>query len=79
MLRRDVVDAIDAGKFSVYPLNHIDDAITLLTGCDAGERDADGSFPDGSVNARVEAALGDLARKRRDFAARDDARKDNLA
>jgi len=72
MLHRDVVAAIDAGKFHVYPLQHIDDAITLLTGREAGARDAEGRFPDGSVNGEVERALTELAGKRRDFSANKD-------
>lgn len=75
MLRRDVVDAIEAGKFAIYPLTVVDDAIALLTGRVAGERDADGKFQDGSVNAAVEDGLRELARKRRDFAAHDDSRE----
>jgi len=72
MLHRDVVAAIAAGKFHVYPLHHIDDAITLLTGREAGARDAAGRFPDDSVNGQVERALIELAGKRRDFSARKD-------
>ncbi len=57
MLRQDVIDAVAAGKFHVYPVEHIDQGIEILTGLPAGERDADGNFPPGSVNALVEARL----------------------
>jgi lon-related putative ATP-dependent protease len=72
MLRRDVATAIDGGEFQVYPLHHIDDAITLMTGREAGERDDEGRFPDGSVNGEVERALAKLAGMRRDFSANKD-------
>jgi lon-related putative ATP-dependent protease len=65
MLRQDVVDAVAAGKFHVYPVETIDQGIELLTGVEAGERDGTGKFPEGSVNHRVEARLIDLAEKRR--------------
>jgi hypothetical protein len=57
MLRKDVVAAAAAGRFRVHPVTTIDEGIELLTGLPAGERDAEGRFPEGSVNARVEARL----------------------
>ena len=70
MLREDVVQAIAAGRFQVYPLERVDQAISLLTGCDAGDRDATGAFPVNSVNRSVENALRSMADRRRKFAAR---------
>jgi len=67
MLRRDVVEAVEAGKFHVYPVQTIDQGIALLTGLEAGERDSAGNFPEGSVNHRVEARLIALAEKRAAF------------
>jgi len=69
MLRRDIVDAVAEDRFRIYPLRHVDEAIALLTGREAGERDADGQFPDDTVNALVEQALRNLAGRRRAFAA----------
>src|SRR5262252_485289 len=67
MLRPDVVAAVAAGRFHVYPVETIDQGIALLTGTPAGERDAQGEFPAGSVNQRVEARLLELAEKRQAF------------
>jgi len=64
MLRRDVVEAVEAGKFHVYGVSTIDQGIEILTGVPAGERDASGKFPDGTVNQKVEARLIELAEKR---------------
>ena len=69
MLRRDVVEACRAGRFAVYPVRHVDDGIELLTGLPAGEKGADGSYPEGSVNARVQARLDAFAERRRAFGA----------
>jgi lon-related putative ATP-dependent protease len=65
MLKRDVVEAVEAGKFHVYPIATIDQGIEILTGVEAGERDATGSFPEGSINHRVERRLIELAEKRK--------------
>jgi predicted ATP-dependent protease len=70
MLRQEVVDAVAAGKFQVYSVENIDQGIEILTGVAAGERDAGGKFPEGSVNQRVEARLIELAEKRLAAAAR---------
>ncbi|KAF0192198.1 MAG: ATP-dependent protease [Gammaproteobacteria bacterium] len=65
MLRADVVQAVRDRKFSVYPIETADQAITLLTGMNAGERDDTGEFPPGTVNRLVEARLIEWAEKRR--------------
>jgi len=65
MLRRDVVEAVAAGRFAIHAVESIDQGIGLLTGVPAGARDAAGRFPAGSVNARVEACLVDFAERAR--------------
>jgi lon-related putative ATP-dependent protease len=67
MLRRDVVDAAAAGRFRIYPVRTIDEGVELLTGVTAGARDGDGSFPQGTLNRRVEDRLIALAEQRRRF------------
>ena len=64
MLRRDVVDAVEAGQFHIFAVETIDQGMEILTGVPAGERDRSGQFPDGTVNQRVEARLIELAEKR---------------
>jgi len=68
MLRKEVVDAVGEGKFNIYPVNHVGQALELLTGLPAGERDDDGSFPKGTINRRVQDRLVALAQKRQSFA-----------
>ena len=60
MLRHDVVEAVAAGRFHVWAVESVDQAITLLTGIPAGEPDAQGEYPSGSVNQRVMARLKEL-------------------
>jgi lon-related putative ATP-dependent protease len=69
MLRHDVVEAVQAGQFQIYPMETVGQAIELLTGTPAGERDEEGNFPEGSINQRVEARLIELAERQRAFAA----------
>jgi len=57
MLRDDVIDAVRAGQFSIYPVATIDEGMELLTGIEAGTQDETGAWTGESVNARVEGAL----------------------
>ena len=68
MLREDIVDAVRRNEFRIFAVRHIDEAITILTGVDAGERGEDGEFPAGTVNALVEEQLVEYATARRSFA-----------
>ncbi|MGE0860414.1 MAG: hypothetical protein AB7P42_15000 [Gammaproteobacteria bacterium] len=65
MLRPRVVEAVAAGRFHLYPISCIDDGIALLTGIEAGTPDADGSYPEGSINRRVVERLQAFAELRR--------------
>ncbi len=68
MLREHVVEAVRDNKFAVYAVEHIDEALEILTGQPAGSRGADGRFPEGTVNRRVEDRLLRYAGQRRKFA-----------
>ncbi|HEX5364834.1 MAG TPA: ATP-binding protein, partial [Gallionella sp.] len=70
MLRHDVVAAAAAGKFHIYAVESVDQAIALLTGLSAGKADAKGDYPEGSVNRRVAARLSELIEIRASFARR---------
>ena len=59
MLRADVVAAVGSGAFHVYSVNHIDQAMELLTGQSAGVPDKDGAYPLGSVNGQVQVRLSE--------------------
>ena len=68
MLRADLVDAVREGRFRVYPVNCVDEALELLTGLEAGVENTQGDFPPDSLNGRVQARLAGLADTRRAFA-----------
>jgi len=64
MLRQDVVDAVRARQFNIYPVETIDEGIEILTGVPAGKVEPNGQFSEGSVNQKVEARLVEFAEKR---------------
>jgi lon-related putative ATP-dependent protease len=68
MLREDVVQAVEDGRFHIYPVETVDQGIEILTGLPAGEPDADGEFPDGTVNQAIQRELTAFAEKARAFA-----------
>jgi lon-related putative ATP-dependent protease len=65
MLREDVVQAVRAGKFRIHGVSTIDQGIEILTAVAAGEADARGAFPAGTINALVEERLQEFAAMRR--------------
>jgi len=72
MLRSDVVEAVRAQRFHIHAVGSVDETIALLSALPAGARAADGSYPPGSVNARVQGALDRLSDIARSFAARSE-------
>ena len=67
MLKEDVVEAVEKGKFTIYTVKTIDEGISILTGVEAGEADAKGNFPHNSVNGKIVARLQELSEKIRKF------------
>jgi len=68
VLKEQVVEAVKKGDFHIYAYRDVDEAISLLTGATAGERDAEGTWPEGSVNALVEQRVEQLSEIRRKLA-----------
>jgi predicted ATP-dependent protease len=67
MLREDVVEAVQEGRFHIYAVRTIDEGIEILTGVPAGERRPDGTYPEGTVNYLVDRRLKELAQSLRGF------------
>ena len=63
MLHEEVVEAVKSGLFHVYAAKSIDEGIEILTGISAGERQPDGTYPEGSVNDRAGKRLAEMAAK----------------
>jgi lon-related putative ATP-dependent protease len=75
MLRDDVVEAVRAGRFNVYPIATIDEGIEVLTGMPAGGRNRQGRYPRGTINHLVETRLHELSEAVREFSAKDNGKK----
>src|SRR5262245_55711827 len=67
MLKEEVVEAVRNGRFHVWAVGHIDEGIELLIDRPAGERAADGTFPDGTVHRLVQDRLREYAEQVREF------------
>jgi len=61
MLRKDVVEAVNEGKFHVYAVKTIDEGIEILTDKKAGGKQPDGTYPKGTINYQVNEKLKELA------------------
>jgi lon-related putative ATP-dependent protease len=66
-LREDVVEAARQERFHVWAVSTIDEGIEILTGVPAGQRRPDGSWEDGTVNARVDQRLRAYADSLKEF------------
>jgi len=61
MLKEEVVQAVADGKFRIYPLETIEQAMEILTGLPAGQRGPDGKYPEGTLFKLVDDRLAALA------------------
>lgn len=57
MLREDIQEAVDEGRFHVYAIDTVDDGIEILTGIKAGKADKHGRYKKGTVNYAVQQGL----------------------
>ncbi len=67
MLDSKVIAAVRAGKFKIYTVETLDDALELLMERDAGQHDERGHFPEGTINGAVERRLRYFAESGRRF------------
>ena len=53
VLNDEVIEAVKAGDFHIYPVKTIDEGIEILTGIKCGEKGEDGKYTEGTINYRV--------------------------
>ena len=53
MLDAEVREAVAAGQFHIYSVDHVEQVMALLSGLESGELDREGSYSVGSVNRQV--------------------------
>jgi predicted ATP-dependent protease len=67
MLRRDIVEAVAAGRFHIYAVHTIDEGIEILTGVPAGGRNGNAPYKEGTINYLVEQRLREFSEGMRKF------------
>jgi lon-related putative ATP-dependent protease len=67
MLRDEVVDAVRQGRFHIYAVHTVDEGMEVLTSMEAGEKREDGTYPEDSINHRVDKQLKEMAIKIKHF------------
>ncbi|MBI5642115.1 MAG: AAA family ATPase [Deltaproteobacteria bacterium] len=67
MLKKEVIEAVNAGKFAVYPIETVDQGFEVLSGVPMGEKDETGRYPEGTANYLVANRLLKLARCLKEF------------
>lgn len=59
-LDRKVIEAVEAGKFHIYPVERVEQGIELLMEIPAGQKDDQGNYPEESVFGKVACNLYDI-------------------
>jgi len=67
MLREDVLEAVAAGKFHIWPVAKVEQGIEILTGSTAGQKKGDGKFEPGTVFAIMDERMSQMARTLKEF------------
>lgn len=67
MLKNELIEAVRDGKFSIYPIEMVDEGLEILTATPVGARGPDGKFPEGTVSCLVEKRLLKLAKSYKEF------------
>lgn len=57
MLSDELIDAVKSGKFSIYPVSRLEEAVELMMELPAGKIGKDGKFPVNTVFAKVQSNL----------------------
>lgn len=67
MLHREVVEAVRKRRFHVFAVQHVDQAMEILTGVPAGRLREDGTFEPDTINDRIDETLRRLNELYREY------------
>jgi predicted ATP-dependent protease len=67
MLREDILEAVAAGKFHIWPVAKVEQGIEVLTGSEAGQKNGDGKFEPGTVFALMDERMRQMAKTLKEF------------
>nr|WP_321512994.1 ATP-binding protein [uncultured Pseudodesulfovibrio sp.] len=62
MLKDEVVQAVEDGKFHIFPVKTIEEAMFILTGMRCGKPDRKGKYPTGTLYRMVDDRLAELVK-----------------
>ncbi len=63
MLKKEVIDAVREGKFHVYAVKTVNEALEIMMGMPAGDRREDGTYAEGTINFLVSKRLQEMSKK----------------
>lgn len=66
MLKKEVVSAVNEGKFSIYPIERVEEGAEIFTGMPMGAMSEEGTFPEGTLGHLVMRRLEELTRSQKD-------------
>jgi len=54
MLKEEVLEAVEKERFTIYSIEHVDDALSLLMGMEAGKADVNHQYPKNTINHKIQ-------------------------
>ena len=60
MLKKDVVDAVREGKFSIFPIDRVEEGLEIFTDTPMGRMNDDGTFSEGTISFLVMKRLREI-------------------
>ncbi len=66
MLKKEVVDAVREGKFSIFPIERVEEGMEIFTDKAMGQMQEDGTFPEDTVNHLVMKRLTEITESFKD-------------
>jgi predicted ATP-dependent protease len=61
MIKKDLVDAMKKGKFTIYPIDRVEEGLEILTGMPAGTLKEDGTYLEGTINYLIVKRLTEIS------------------
>ncbi|MDA3844637.1 MAG: AAA family ATPase, partial [Candidatus Kapabacteria bacterium] len=65
MLPKQIVDSVKAKKFHIWPISRFEEGFKILTDIEAGERNEQGKYPEGTFFAVVEEKLAEIRKSKK--------------
>jgi len=61
MIKKDLVDAMKKGKFTIYPIDRVEEGLEILTGMPVGTLKEDGTYLEGTINYLIVKRLTEIS------------------